>query len=140
MLLAKDRMISFSGLKAAVLGLTFKAGTDDLREAPSIDNIRLLLQNGADIYAYDPKGEARAKTLFPEGKLDKGTMNYVSSPEEALEGANICFVFTEWKEMKELTPADYKKMMHTPLVYDGRNLYAPEAMKAAGVEYYSIGR
>ena len=137
---AKDRMISFSGLKAAVLGLTFKAGTDDLREAPSIDNIRLLLQNGADIYAYDPKGEARAKTLFPEGKLDKGTMNYVSSPEEALEGANICFVFTEWKEMKELTPADYKKMMHTPLVYDGRNLYAPEAMKAAGVEYYSIGR
>ena len=137
---AKDRMISFSGLKAAVLGLTFKAGTDDLREAPSIDNIRLLLQNGADIYAYDPKGEARAKTLFPEGKLDKGTMNYVSSPEEALEGANICFVFTEWKEMKELTPADYKKMMHTPLVYDGRNLYAPEDMKAAGVEYYSIGR
>ncbi|MGN0376248.1 MAG: UDP-glucose dehydrogenase family protein [Suilimivivens sp.] len=137
---AKDRMISFSGLKVAVLGLTFKAGTDDLREAPSIDNIKLLLQGGADIYAYDPKGEERAKLIFPEGKLDKGTMNYVSSPEEALDQANICFVFTEWKEMKDLTPADFKEKMHTPLVYDGRNLYSPEAMKDAGVEYYSIGR
>lgn len=137
---AKDRMISFSGLKVAVLGLTFKAGTDDLREAPSIDNIRLLLANGADIYAFDPKGEERAKQIFPEGKLEKGTMNYVSSPEEALDKANICFVFTEWKEIKKLTPADFKNKMHTPLVYDGRNLYSPEAMKENGVEYYSIGR
>ena len=137
---AKDRMISFSSLKVAVLGLTFKAGTDDLREAPSIDNIKLLLQAGADIYAFDPKGETRAKQIFPEGKLEKGTMNYVSSPLEALDQANICFVFTEWKEMKELTPADFKNNMHTPLVYDGRNLYSPEAMKEQGVEYYSIGR
>lgn len=137
---AKDRMISFSGLKVAVLGLTFKAGTDDLREAPSIDNIKLLLQAGADIYAFDPKGETRAKQIFPEGKLEKGTMHYVSSPSEALDQANICFVFTEWKEMKELTPADFKSRMHTPLVYDGRNLYSPEAMKENGVEYYSIGR
>ena len=137
---AKERMISFSGLKVAVLGLTFKAGTDDLREAPSIDNIKLLLANGADIYAFDPKGEERAKMIFPEGSLEKGTMHYVSSAKEALEGANICFVFTEWKEMKELAPADFKETMHTPLVYDGRNLYAPEEMKSAGVEYYSIGR
>ena len=137
---AKDRMISFSGLKVAVLGLTFKAGTDDLREAPSIDNIQLLLQNGADIYAFDPKGEERARMIFPEGKLKQGTMNYVSSPLEALDRANICFVFTEWKEMKELRPSDFKEKMHTPLVYDGRNLYSPEDMKSAGVEYYSIGR
>ncbi len=137
---AKERMISFSQLKVAVLGLTFKAGTDDLREAPSIDNIRLLLASGADIYAYDPKGEERAKQIFPEGGLDKGTMHYVTSAQEALDGANICFVFTEWKEMKELKPEQFKEKMHTPLVYDGRNLYAPEDMKAAGVEYYSIGR
>ena len=70
--------------------------------------------------------EERAKQLFPEGKLDKGTMRYVSSAKEALDGAHICFVFTEWKEMKDLTPADFKEKMHTPLVYDGRNLYAPE--------------
>lgn len=137
---AKERMISFSGLKVAVLGLTFKAGTDDLREAPSIDNIKLLLANGADIYAYDPKGEARSRQLFPEGALEKGNMHYVESPEEALAGANICFVFTEWKEIKELTPAMFKEKMHTPLVYDGRNLYQPSEMKEAGVEYYSIGR
>ena len=137
---AKERMISFSGLKVAVLGLTFKAGTDDLREAPSIDNIRLLLQAGADIYAYDPKGVERAKQLFPEGKLEKGSMTYVDSVEKALDKANICFVFTEWPQIKQITPAQFKEKMHTPLVYDGRNLYEPEQMKAAGVEYYSIGR
>lgn len=137
---AKERMISFNGLKAAVLGLTFKAGTDDLREAPSIDNIRLLLQAGADIYAYDPKGVERAKQLFPEGKLEKGSMTYVDSVEEALKEANICFAFTEWPQIKQITPAEFKERMHTPLVYDGRNLYEPGQMKAAGVEYYSIGR
>ena len=137
---AKERMISFNGLKVAVLGLTFKAGTDDLREAPSIDNIRLLLQAGADIYAYDPKGVERAKQLFPEGKLEKGSMTYVDSVEEALDKANICFAFTEWPQIKQITPKEFKEKMHTPLVYDGRNLYEPGQMKAAGVEYYSIGR
>ena len=137
---AKERMISFNGLKVAVLGLTFKAGTDDLREAPSIDNIRLLLQAGADIYAYDPKGVERAGQLFPEGKLEKGSMTYVDSVEEALDKANICFAFTEWPQIKQITPAEFKEKMHTPLVYDGRNLYEPKQMKAAGVEYYSIGR
>ena len=137
---AKERMISFSGLKAAVLGLTFKAGTDDLREAPSIDNLKLLLSAGADVYAYDPKGEERARQLFPEGMGKAGTMQYVDSPEEALSGANICFVFTEWGEIKAIEPKRFKELMHTPLVYDGRNLYDPGQMKEAGVEYYSIGR
>ena len=137
---AKERMITFSGLKVAVLGLTFKSGTDDLREAPSIDNLKLLLGAGADVYAYDPKGGARAKALFPEGKIEEGTMKYVSSVTEALKGANICFVFTEWAEIKEVTPKEFKENMHTPLVYDGRNLYHPAKMKEAGVEYYSIGR
>lgn len=137
---AKDRMISFNGLKVAALGLTFKAGTDDLREAPSIDNIKLLLAAGADVYAYDPEGVNRAKQIFPEEKLDNGTMNYVSTIDEALEKANICFVFTEWPEIKAITPTEFKEKMHTPLVYDGRNLYDVKAMKDAGVEYYSIGR
>ncbi len=137
---AKERMITFHGLKVAVLGLTFKAGTDDLREAPSIDNLKLLLAAGADVYAYDPKGEERSKQLFPEGKLDKGSMNYVSSIDEAIDKANICFVFTEWPEIKAVTAKEFKEKMHTPLVYDGRNLFAPKEMKEAGVEYYSIGR
>lgn len=137
---AKERMISFNGLKIAVLGLTFKSGTDDLREAPSIDNLKLLLAAGAEIHAYDPKGTERAGQLFPEGKIDKGSISYVSTPEQALTGAHICFIFTEWPEIKEISPQDFKEKMHTPLVYDGRNLYDPIEMKTAGVEYYSIGR
>lgn len=137
---AKDRMISFDGLKVAVLGLTFKAGTDDLREAPSSENIKLLLEKGADIYAYDPAGVPRAKLQFPEGKIGRGSIHYVNSPDEALNGANICFIFTEWAQIKSVTPAQYKDLMRTPLVYDGRNLYSVEDMKNAGIEYYSIGR
>lgn len=137
---AKDRMITFSGLKVAVLGLTFKAGTDDLREAPASENIKLLLAQGADIYAYDPAGIPRAKMEFPEGKIDRGSITYVESPQEALDGANICFVFTEWPQIKGITPVQYKEWMRTPLVYDGRNLYTLNEMKEAGIEYYSIGR
>jgi len=137
---AKDRMITFDGLKVAVLGLAFKAGTDDLREAPSSENIKLLLEQGADIYAYDPAGVARAKQQFPEGNIGRGSIKYVDEPISALEGANICFIFTEWGEIKAITPEEYKKYMKIPLVYDGRNLYSLESMKKAGVEYYSIGR
>ena len=137
---AKERMITFNGLKIAVLGLTFKSGTDDLREAPSIDNLKLLLAAGAEVYAFDPKGEERARELFPEGKLENGKMNYAASAVEALEGAHICFVFTEWPQIREILPGEFKEKMYTPLVYDGRNLYSPAEMKAAGVEYYSIGR
>ncbi len=132
---ACDRLITFNKLKVAVLGLAFKAGTDDLREAPSIENIKLLLENGADIYAYDPVADENFKKRFPEAKI-----KYVKEPEDALEGANVCFIFTEWNEIKEVKPEEYKKLMKTPLVYDGRNIYNLQEMKKAGVEYYSIGR
>lgn len=132
---ASDRMITFAGLKIAILGLTFKPGTDDLREAPSIDNVELLLKNGANnIYAYDPVGQENFKKLYPT------QINYVKTPEEALKEANICFIFTEWKEIKQINPKEYKKLMKTPLVYDGRNIYSIEEMKKNGIEYYSIGR
>lgn len=137
---ASDRMITFNNLKVAALGLTFKPGTDDLREAPALDNVSLLLDAGANIAAFDPVGIENFKKRFPEGMCSKGTITYVSSPEEALTGANICFVFTEWDEIKELSADFFKELMHTPLVYDGRNIYDPQNMKAAGVEYYSIGR
>ncbi len=131
---ASQRLITFNGLKVAVLGLTFKAGTDDLREAPSLENIPLLLNAGADIYAYDPVGEANFKKRFPEG------IHYVDKPEQALEGANVCFIFTEWKEIRAIVPETFKKLMRTPLIYDGRNLYDVNEMEKAGIEYYSIGR
>ena len=131
---AEDRLISFNGLNVAVLGLTFKPGTDDLREAPSIDNIKLLLDAGANIYAYDPVGIENFKKKFPTG------ITYVDNPYNALTLANVCFIFTEWEEVKNISPYMYKKYMRTPLVYDGRNIYNVKDMQQAGVEYYSIGR
>ena len=131
---ACDRLITFDHLKVAVLGLAFKAGTDDLREAPSLDNVALLLEQGADIYAYDPVAMDNFKKKYPT------QIHYVKNPEEALEKANVCFIFTEWDEIKSIKPETYKKLMRTPLVYDGRNIYELEDMKEAGIEYYSIGR
>jgi UDPglucose 6-dehydrogenase len=137
---ASRRLITFHGLKVAVLGLTFKPGTDDIREAPSLDNIPLLLEQGADVYAYDPVGKDNFAKHYPEGKHDKGSLTYVNSIEEALNSANVCFIFTEWPQVKETTPATYKKLMRTPLVFDGRNIYPVADMSNAGVEYHSIGR
>lgn len=137
---ARNRLITFNGLKVAVLGLTFKPGTDDLREAPSLENVPLLLDQGADIYAYDPVGAANFAKVFPEGKISRGTIQYVHSAEAALEGANVCFIFTEWGEVKAVSPRTFKELMRTPLVYDGRNLHAVEEMGQAGVEYHSVGR
>ena len=137
---ACQRMITFQGLKVAVLGLAFKPGTDDLREAPSLDNVQLLLDNGAEIIAYDPVAEENFRKRFPEGTIGKGSIRYVKEPGQTLEGANICFIFTEWKEIKAIPAEQFKKLMRIPLVYDGRNIYKPQDMKDAGVEYYSIGR
>ncbi len=131
---ASDRLITFNHLKVAVLGLAFKAGTDDLREAPSLDNVALLLEQGADIYAYDPVAEDNYKKKYPT------EIHYVTNPEDALKNANVCFIFTEWDEIKAVKPETYKKLMRTPLVYDGRNIYDLDEMKNAGIEYYSIGR
>ncbi len=131
---ACDRLITFNHLKVAVLGLAFKAGTDDLREAPSLDNVALLLEQGADIYAYDPVAVENFKKKYPT------QIHYVENPEDALDKANVCFIFTEWEQIKSIKPESYKKLMRTPLVYDGRNIYNLEDMKKAGIEYYSIGR
>lgn len=137
---ASKRLITFNGLKVAVLGLTFKPGTDDLREAPSLDNVPLLLEQGADIFAYDPVGAGHFAALFPEGRIGNGSIQYVRKPSDALKDANVCLIFTEWGEVKALKPTDYKKLMRTPLVYDGRNIYDMKDMIKAEVEYHSIGR
>lgn len=137
---ASNRMITFQNLRVAVLGLAFKPGTDDLREAPSIDNVQLLLESGAEVYAYDPIAAMNFKKRYPEGKLEKGSIHYVETPQEALTDATICFVFTEWDEIKEIPATEFKRLMRIPLVYDGRNVFNLQAMKEAGVEYYSIGR
>lgn len=132
---AKERMITFKNIKIAILGLTFKAGTDDLREAPSLKNIQLLLKNGANnINVYDPVGNENMKKIYPN------ELNYTNTPEEALENADICFIFTEWEEIKNISLDVFLNKMKNPLVFDGRNLFDIDIMKNKGIEYYSIGR
>ena len=120
--------------KIAILGLTFKLNTDDVRKAPSIVNIELLLQEGAHIYAYDPVAEENFKKLYPT------EITYTKTVQEAITDAKLCFIFTEWKQIKEITPETYKKLMKKPVIYDGRNIYNPKDMKLSGLDYYSIGR
>lgn len=85
-----------------MLGLTFKPGTDDLREAPSIPNVRRLLDEGAEIVAYDPVGIENFKRIYPT------EIKYVNSVEAALEDADMTFIFTEWEEIKNLDIKEYK--------------------------------
>lgn len=125
---------SFEGMKVAVLGLTFKPGTDDLREAPSIPNIFYLLERGAKVVAYDPIGVENAKKIF------KDNIDYTTSIDEAIENADICFIMTEWKDVLSYDINKYKEKMKTPLVFDGRNCYDINDMKQIGVKYHSIGR
>ena len=129
---ARRQFKTFKDMNVAVLGLTFKPGTDDLREAPSLENIPILLDEGAKIKAYDPIGVENYKKIYPT------EITYVSSPQEALKNADICFIFTEWDEIKKVKPEEYKKLMKKPIVYDGRNIYSLEEMKE--IEYHSIGR
>lgn len=131
---ARNKFFSFKDVKVAVLGLTFKPGTDDLREAPSLDNIKILLSEGAKIKAYDPIGEENYKKIYPT------EVEYTKTPQAALEDAEICFIFTEWDEIKKIKPEEYVTIMKKPVIYDGRNLYDVETMKNNEIEYYSIGR
>ncbi|MBC2207490.1 UDP-glucose dehydrogenase family protein [Listeria booriae] len=130
---ARKDMAQFAGKKIAILGATFKPGTDDLREAPSIPNINLLLNEGADVHVYDPVGLPNLAKVF-------GTdITYGDSMADVLESADACFIFTEWAEFKEMDLSLFEKMRDAR-VYDGRNCFALEDVDKAGFAYYSIGR
>lgn len=131
---ARNDFPSFHGKKVAVLGLTFKPGTDDLREAPSISNIRLLLNEGAIVHAYDPVGIDNFKKIFPTEVV------YEDNYEKVLESADLCFIFTEWDEFKEIDLNLFRKKMKSPYLYDGRNCFEVEDAKKAMINYQSIGR
>lgn len=135
-LLKKSRKYceTLSGLRVAVLGLAFKPGTDDLREGPALANVPLLLDDGARVAAWDPVGEKNFRKFYPT------EIEYCARIEDALSGADICFIFTEWDAVKALPPETFLRRMRRPLVLDGRNCFSVPAMRAAGVEYISIGR
>ena len=132
---------SIEGKTIAVLGLTFKPGTDDLRDAPSIDNISMLLDYGANVKAYDPiSTESFKKKINFKLKDDgvKGTIAFFDNIDETIKDADATMIMTEWPEIVNYNVKQYKKLMKTPRVYDGRNCYKLEDMK--DITYSSIGR
>jgi UDPglucose 6-dehydrogenase len=118
----------------AVLGLAFKPNTDDMREAKSLEVIRLLHAAGAQIRAYDPVAMTNAKPLVP------AAVTFSHSAYEAADGADAIVLVTEWNEFKFLNLERLRRLLRRPMIFDGRNLYEPDRMRRLGFEYYSIGR
>jgi UDPglucose 6-dehydrogenase len=121
------------GKRVAVLGLAFKANTDDIRFAPALEVIKRLLDEGAEIHATDPEALEKAKKQFPQ-------VHFHEDPYKGLEGAHAALVCTEWDAYKKLDWERAAKVMARKLVIDGRNLYSPAKMKQLGFEYVSFGR
>jgi UDPglucose 6-dehydrogenase len=121
------------GKRVAVLGLAFKANTDDIRFAPALEVIRRLLDEGAQVNATDPEAISRTKPLFP-------TISYFEDAYETLKGADAALVCTEWPIYKKLDWEKAGHLMSRRLVIDGRNLYDSHKMQALGFDYYSFGR
>jgi UDPglucose 6-dehydrogenase len=135
-LLAKMRAHfgSLKGKTVAVWGLSFKPRTDDMREAPSLTLIEGLLAAGARVQAYDPEAVRVAKGLLGN------RVTFASGNYEALRGADCLAIVTEWSEFRRPDFARMRKLMRTPVVFDGRNIYTPHQMQQNGFTYYSIGR
>ena len=126
---------TLKGKRLAVLGLAFKNGTDDIRESPAIAVIKMLLKEGCFITAYDPAAMERAAEVLPPHGVD-----FAADAYSAMENADACLVLTEWEDFAALDLARMKKTLRYPIVVDGRNLFKPAEMAAAGFNYYSIGR
>jgi UDPglucose 6-dehydrogenase len=133
-----------TGRTFAVWGLAFKPNTDDMREAPSRRVIADLLARGANVRAYDPVAVEEARRVF---KLDMehhpeqlARLHFAATQDETLTGADALVIVTEWKEFKSPDFVHLKAVLKTPLIFDGRNLYEPEAMTELGIDYHSIGR
>jgi UDPglucose 6-dehydrogenase len=122
------------GRAIAVLGLTFKPETDDMREAPALAILPPLIEGGARIRAHDPKGMQEAKRLLPEA------VRYFDDAWAALDGADAAVLLTEWNVYRGFDPEEMAKRMRGRVFVDLRNVYDPEKMRAAGFEYVSVGR
>jgi UDPglucose 6-dehydrogenase len=125
---------SLKGKRIALWGLAFKPKTDDMREAPAVPLIQGLLAAGATVHAYDPEAMKVARGLFGS------KIHYADSGYAALTGADALAIITEWNEFREPDFGRMRKLMKAPVVFDGRNIYNPQQMKANGFTYFSIGR
>jgi UDPglucose 6-dehydrogenase len=131
----KDKLWVLKNKRIAVWGLSFKPDTDDVRCSVAVEVANDLLREGAMVYAYDPKGMQNVEDLG----LCKG-INLVKSPLEAVREAEALILATEWKEFHRVDLARARQLMQTPIVFDGRNFFDPEAMRQVGFQYYGVGR
>jgi UDPglucose 6-dehydrogenase len=125
---------SLKGKRFAVWGLSFKPRTDDMREAPSVPLIGGLLAAGAAVQAFDPEAMKVARGIFGS------KITYAGNSYAALTGADALIIVTEWNEFREPDFGRIKKLLRAPVIFDGRNIYSPDQMRAHGFTYYSIGR
>jgi len=124
------------GKRFAMWGLAFKPNTDDMREAPSRSMLEALWEMGASVSAYDPAAMEETRRIYGE----RADLLLVDSPMDALKGADALLIVTEWKVFRSPNYDTMKSLLKTPLVFDGRNLYEPQAMRDMGFEYFPIGR
>jgi UDPglucose 6-dehydrogenase len=130
----RSALWTLKGKQLGVLGLAFKAGTDDVRESPALEIVKTLADEGCVLRAYDPAAMDRARQCL-------GSMiSFAEDPYDAAEGADALLILTEWPEFGNLKLDRLKKALAYPIVLDGRNMYHPKAMEDAGISYYSIGR
>jgi UDPglucose 6-dehydrogenase len=132
----RSALWTFRGKRLAVLGLAFKGGTDDVRESPAFDIIRMLLAEGCTIVAYDPAAMERAKAELPSGP----SMQYSDDIYAAAKGADALLILSDWAQFGELDLDKLQEALHYPIVIDGRNLYDPQEMLERGFTYLSVGR
>ncbi|MGV3465151.1 MAG: UDP-glucose dehydrogenase family protein [Heyndrickxia sp.] len=125
----KNELGSLEKKRIAVLGLTFKPKTDDIREAPSLKVIDYLLKNNASVTAYDPQGSEHVRQIHP-------TVTYTSTPLKALEGADAVLLLTEWQEILDINWEHAKSILSKPLLFDGRNALDPSKLMKLGYRYF----
>ena len=121
------------GRTIAVLGLTFKPDTDDMRDSPAVPIVARLVEDGATVKVFDPQGMDQARPMLPSGTI------YASSTEAALDGVDAVVVVTEWDVFKALQPQAMLNLMSGRVVVDLRNVFDPMAMAAQGFAYHGIG-
>ncbi len=124
----------YKGKTIAIWGLAFKPRTDDIREAPALVLIDQLLERKVKLQVHDPEALDNVKALYGD------KLAYATLPNMALAGADALVIMTEWKEFVHPDFDEMRRLMHAPVIFDGRNLYNPTQMKSAGFTYHSIGR
>jgi UDPglucose 6-dehydrogenase len=119
--------------RIAVLGVTFKPDSDDVRDSPALDVAVSLKGLGADVVATDPEGIPTARVRHPQ-------LEYVALTEDALRGADLVVLVTEWREYRDLDPVETAELVADPVIIDGRNVLDPAAWRSAGWTYHGLGR